>query len=62
MVQNACNMLKEAIREEKDASEFYTNLKKLVSSSDGWKINEIRKEELTHKEELQKIVNRYCHI
>ncbi len=60
MAINTCNLLKDAIIEEKEASDFYNMLEKKVNRSDGWKINEIRKEEITHREELQQIVSRYC--
>lgn len=62
MATNTCNLLKDAIMEEKEASEFYNMLGKEVNKIDKWKINEIKKEEVTHKEELQQILKRYCDI
>jgi len=60
MVINTCTLLKDAIIEEKEASDFYNKLKKQVNTSDSWKIYEIQKEEITHREELQQILKRYC--
>ncbi len=60
MTMNTCNLLKDAIVEEKEASDFYNMLGKEVNKTDKWKIDEIKKEEVTHKEELQQILKRYC--
>lgn len=60
MVQNTCSLLKDAIIEEKEASDFYNKLSTLVNKTDSWKIQEIKKEEITHREELQQILKRYC--
>lgn len=62
MATNTCNLLKDAIIEEKEASDFYNKLEKVVNKQDGWKIHEIKKEEITHREELQQILKRYCDI
>ena len=53
-------MLKDAIIDEKEASEFYKKLEAVVSRIDRWKIDEIKNEENTHREELQQIIKRYC--
>lgn len=60
MIQNACKLLNDAIFEEKEASDFYNKLENVVNKIDRWKINEIKKEEITHREELQQILKRYC--
>jgi len=53
-------MLKDAILDEKEAADFYKKLEVVVSKTDRWKIDEIKNEENTHREELQQIIKRYC--
>ena len=57
---NTCQMLKDAILDEKEAADFYKKLEVVVSKTDRWKIDEIKNEENTHREELQQIIKRYC--